>query len=313
MKKILFSLLALVVCTTCVLAQGCVAPTSTSTITLKRIPPGLLEGNFTINASGDKVQFAGGNLQYNSDTQRWQFAEHQYDYIGNAAGNTSVTTAGIANGNGIVDLFGWVGASSSWTGLKQYGISSSQTYGAVDGYGTSAYEALKSDWGTLAIYNGGNEANSGWRSLTMAEWSYIIQTRNASTVNGTSNCRYAKATINTDGTSVKGMILFPDGGTFASSEFTDVGSPNSSNVDYTTTCTTAQWTALEAKGCVFLPAAGYRKGATWYNDYNYYWSLSSTSYNSDAYNVRFSSTSISISNNGIRPYGAAIRLVQDVE
>lgn len=41
--------------------------------------PGALSGRFTINASGDKVQFSQGNLQY---VGTWQFAEHQYDYFG---------------------------------------------------------------------------------------------------------------------------------------------------------------------------------------------------------------------------------------
>ncbi len=40
----------------------------------------VLSGEFTINASGDKVHFSKGNLQYINGN--WQFAEHQYDYIG---------------------------------------------------------------------------------------------------------------------------------------------------------------------------------------------------------------------------------------
>lgn len=42
--------------------------------------PGALSGRFTINASGDKVQFSKGNLQYVDEN--YQFAEHQYDYFG---------------------------------------------------------------------------------------------------------------------------------------------------------------------------------------------------------------------------------------
>ena len=77
------------------------------------IPVSALTPLFSVGA-GKYVKFSLGNLQYNSNTQVWQFAEHQYTYVGNAAGNTSVTTDGIANNNGIVDLFGWVGASSNW-------------------------------------------------------------------------------------------------------------------------------------------------------------------------------------------------------
>ena len=50
--------------------------------------PGLLTGKFTINASGDKVQFSQGNLQaviasgptdtYNYTASSWKFAENQW-------------------------------------------------------------------------------------------------------------------------------------------------------------------------------------------------------------------------------------------
>jgi hypothetical protein len=81
-------------------------------------------------------------------------------------------------------------------------------------------------------------------------------------------------TINTDGTSVNGMILFPDGVTIASSEATTWGTiNNTSDWNECTKCTSAQWTALAAKGCVFLPAAGYRSGTAVWNasSYGYYW------------------------------------------
>lgn len=39
-----------------------------------------LNGEFTVSASGDKVQFSKGNLQYVNGN--WQFAEHQYEYFG---------------------------------------------------------------------------------------------------------------------------------------------------------------------------------------------------------------------------------------
>ena len=53
--------------------------------------PGLLTGKFTINASGDKIQFSQGNLQYLASTNTWRFAEQQYYYVGNAVGNTTST------------------------------------------------------------------------------------------------------------------------------------------------------------------------------------------------------------------------------
>ena len=70
-------------------------------------------GLFQINTRGTKVYFAPGNLQatYNDSIWTWSFAANQWDYIGldniNINGNGSVFT------NGTVDLFGWVGETST--------------------------------------------------------------------------------------------------------------------------------------------------------------------------------------------------------
>ncbi len=53
-----------------------------------------LNGKFTVNAQGDQVQFAPGNLQYVPSTNTWQFAESQTEIIG---------TANL----GAIDLFPW--------------------------------------------------------------------------------------------------------------------------------------------------------------------------------------------------------------
>lgn len=43
---------------------------------------GALNGVFSVNANGKKVQFAMGNLQFQSATHTWHFAEHQWDMLG---------------------------------------------------------------------------------------------------------------------------------------------------------------------------------------------------------------------------------------
>jgi hypothetical protein len=279
--------------------------------------PGLLSGKFTINSSGKQVRFSQGNLQAvctsadnkgsTEESWTWKFATNQWDYIGRAAANTKINGNGkVSTTNGTVDLFGWVGATSSWTGDAQYGISNSKEN---SDYGTSTSDALKSDWG--------NTIGSGWRTLTIAEWSYLFNTRSGATVNVTSNARYARATINTDVKIVEGVILFPDGVTFADSEAT-WGTINGLG----TRCTSAQWTALEAKGCVFLPAAGYRwgnevycaEGLGSYGNGFFYWS--SSPYTSD---VNYAQAVYFFNNNGAlqmyydkRSYGGSVRLVRDV-
>ena len=228
-------------------------------VTVKINSAPALNDAFTINESGTQVYFAPGNLQatYDGTSWTWAFAANQWDYIGNAVGNTAVTDSSpFISENGTVDLFGWVGASSTWTGVAQYGITSSTRLNNINGYGESAYEGLKSDWG--------NTISDGysWRTLTSDEWSYVFNTRTtSSTVFGTPHARYAHATINTDGTSVNGIILFPDVVNIDDSEVTTPGSVNVSS-SWATKCTSAQWDALADKGCVFLPTAGSRNGAS---------------------------------------------------
>ena len=284
------------------------------TQTVVTYPEGALGGQFTIDASGTKVVFSQGNLQAvfasaNATTCTWQFAANQYDYIGNAAANTAVG-AGTVTTAGTVDLFGWVGASSTWTDLRKYGICNSTTTNA---YGNVANEDLKNDWGSLAISNGGNTANSGWRTLTSAEWTYLFNTRSASTVGGTANARYAKAQVN----SKYGVILFPDSYTHPDDVTAPTGINATGNAGWNgNSYTTTDWAKMEAAGAVFLPAAGYRNGTSVLSagSYGYYWSSSpyaSGVYN--AYSVYFYSDYLDPSNYLSRKYGQSVRLVRMVE
>ncbi len=65
------------------------------------VPEGAINGLFTINANGDQVYFSQGNLQYigSAATPYWKFADHQWDYIGDAQTGTSEMLDR--------DLFGW--------------------------------------------------------------------------------------------------------------------------------------------------------------------------------------------------------------
>lgn len=309
---------------------------ATCTVTVKF--PGLLAGKFSVSAT-KQVQFSQGNLQatYNGTSWSWAFAENQWDYIGNAEGNTKVSTtspfvADYTGSSTTVDLFGWVGASSIWTGEAQYGITSDDNF--YLGYGNkngSEGETLKSDWGTLPITNGGNTANYGWRTLTIAEWAWIFGDQytanpgincrvSGSTANGTSDARFTFATINTDDTPVNGLIIFPDGVTIANGEATSWGNINAqlASIDWanSTKCTTAQWTALAAKGCVFLPAAGERGGTTVSSSgtTGRYWSSSPNgSDKAAALYLLFHWNAFAPINSNSRHAGCSVRLVYDAE
>jgi len=239
----------------------------------------ILTGAFTINSSGTQVKFAPGNLRYASGA--WSFFDNQWDYYTTYSADSW-------------DKFGW--------------STSATTYGMNTSTSSSTYSGDFKDWG--------DAVGSGWRTLTSAEWTYVFNTRTTGgTVFGTAQARYAHATINTDGTSVNGMILFPDGVDIASTEVTTAGSVNAKST-WATKCTTAQWAALAAKGCVFLPAAGYRSQASVYDagSYGDYWS--SSPYDSDvsgAYGVSFGSGNLYPARYGNRSSGYSVRLVRQVE
>ena len=279
---------------------------------------GATRSTFSISA-GKAVKFSRGNLQYNAAQGThavsgggtaqgtWRFAEHQYDYIGSANSNIS------SSYNGWIDLFGW--GTSGWnSGAVAWqpwstSISSPDYYpgGSYTNSLTGAY--ANADWGVYnAISNGGNQPGQ-WRTLTKDELAYLFDTRTASTVNGTANARYAKAAVN----GVSGMILFPDSYTHPDgiAQPTNI---NNGNANYTgNTYTTTDWAAMEAAGCVFLPAAGSRAGTSvnYFGAIGCYWtSSSSNSY--FAYELGFHSGSYcASSSNAMRYAGYAVRPVQD--
>lgn len=270
-------------------------------------------GKFTINSTGAKVNFAPGNLQATTtdkgESWTWAFAANQWDYIGSAT--AIINGNGTVEENGTVDLFGWVGASSTWTGAAQYGISNSTSVNSTDGYGNNDSEALKSDWGMLI-----GDGNT-WRTLTSTEWHYIFSTRTTGGTVGTfDQARYTEATINTDVINgVNGVILFPDGVDFASTEFTTLGTINDKSA-WSTKCTSAQWTALADKGCVFLPAAGFRDGALAKEAGSYGRYRSSSPYTSvvgSASSLSFGYNSLISQLQSYRSYGYSVRLVKAAE
>ena len=276
--------------------------------------------SFTINGSGTKVLFAPGNLQAKNTTANsttgwtWSFAAHQYDYIGsatanNAVGNNLVTTAGT------VDLFGWVGNTSS---LAAYGINNNDT---DSNYGNNTSNTLKSDWGVAA-----NAASLGghndWRTLSSAEWEWLLgpssspnpgtNCRTSSTVNGTANARYAKATV----ASKAGIILFPDTYTHPS-DVTAPASINTANAAFTVNSYDATaWGKMETAGAVFLPAAGNRNGTNMegVGTYGGYWSSTPCPLLADnALNVYFPLNNVNPASTGYRSKGRSVRLVRQVE
>lgn len=210
-------------------------------------PPVNLPGEFSVSYY-KKVNFAKGNLQavigggpdvtgYNYTASEWKIADNQYDYVGNAAGNTS-----FAFGT-TVDLFGWVGASASY---NSYGLCTNTSSNSAY-YGTDRYDAIKCDWGSIPefveIYG------EGWHTLNNQEWSYLLYSGRTNAAN-----KRAFATV----CGKQGLIILPDDWTLpAGCSFTATIDDYSTNV-----YDGAVWLTMEAAGAVFLPAAGRREGTS---------------------------------------------------
>lgn len=273
----------------------------------------LINGLFTINAEGNQVVFARGNLQAvctsadgdasTQETFTWRFAEHQWDYIGGnysggsltPTGNNFIDGSGSVSAAGTVDLFSWVGESSTLTGVAAYGIC---LWGVG---GNNPEDGLKSDWSNLF----GND----WHTLSKDEWNYVFNERST-----TSGVRYAKATVN----GVAGVILLPDD--WSTSYYT-LKSTNTATAAFSAnSINSTNWTnSLEAHGAVFLPAGGSRSFGNIYNQntYGFYWSSSPVSAGgeNDGNNASlliFYAGDLQAKYTENRGYGFSVRLVKNV-
>ena len=204
-----------------------------------------------------KVAFSRGNLQYTKSTNKWEFANEQWETIGSA----NVSNDTLADK---IDLFGWSANTTT-----PWGISTSQD-------ATNDYQGTFVDWGKNI-----GDGNT-WRTLSIDEWLYLFTSRtNAATL-------FGLGSVN----GVKGLILLPDnwtcptGITFTPStqkgltyDATNSKYTNSNENNYShNTYTLAEWRQLEQTGAVFLPVTGYHLGTSIYVlTAGAYWSSSTMS------------------------------------
>jgi len=254
---------------------------------MTELSEGTLPGKFTINAGGNKVRFSQGNLQYTQSTSTWSFMEHQYSTVET---NGSPYCSNNYGDKDVVSLFSWATSGYSHGATSYQPNSTNPNNENYYAYGYASYNLYnqtgQADWGYNAISNGGNTANSGWRTLTTAEWQYLF-----------ANHTTGWSTVN----SVNGYVIRPDGVSTA----------------IATSYTASDWATEEAAGSVFLPAAGYR--SSYLGTYVYYmgstgryWS-SSCHDTTNAYNLYFTSSKLETDNSMNRYYGESVRLVRAVE
>ena len=258
--------------------------------------PGALSGRFTINASGEKVLFSQGNLQYQASTDTWRFAENQYDYIGSA--NSSISESYT----GWIDLFGW-----ATNGLEANTATGKMPYytGTTDeDYGPS----ITSGEFDKTIYDWGKAIDDSWHTLSNAEWNYIFAGR------ASYSSLYGFGRL----FGVNGVFLLPDDWSWSETSiataataagFTWSGGAKtfSSNIISNNTL----WSVMESAGAVFIPAAGYRQGTTINMSGNGgdYWSSTASS-DTKAYRTSFYNEHLNLSNNYGRSDGISVRLVR---
>ena len=245
---------------------------ATSDAAAPSVPDGALNGKFSVSDT-KQVYFSKGNLRYASS--KWSFFDNQYDfYIGYNADTW--------------DKFGW--------------STSATTYGMNTSTSNNTYSGDFVDWGATM--------GTGWFTLSKDEWTYLFNTRSASTVGGTENGRYAKAKVN----DVKGVILFPDTYTHPDGVTAPVGVNAEGNTGWNgNSYTVEDWTKMESAGCVFLPAAGYRSGSSMDGPgtYGYYWTATPNS-TGTAYRVYSNSDYLAPDNSTNRRLGLSVRLVREV-
>ena len=255
------------------------------------------KGAFTINASGDQVFFAPGNLQYQASTSTWRFAEHQWYYVGDAT-NGNVYVGEVKSNNALIasDYSGWIDLFCWGTSGYNHGAIEYQPYSTSNNaknhyaYGIYTYNLYdqtgQADWGyaASAASLGGN---STWRTLKNEEWVYVFNTRITS-----SGMRYTKGkSVN----GIPGIVLYPD--SYTGSEYSG-----------------SNWSTFESNGCVFLPKAGYRAATTLssVSSEGYYWSSSYGDNDVYAYSVKFIN-GLTTSYGAHRQRGYAVRLVRPIE
>ena len=250
---------------------------------------------FTINSSGDQVRFSRGNLQYYGNAV-YRFADNQYDVLG----ISNTPKSGCNNGSSAPveiarDLFVW------GSGLTE------SSKGYWTGYTSTYSQDQTNGWGSnsMAIVNGDYAHANVWRTLSYAEWGYILYTRSASSLGTTPSARWVGGSVN----GFFGMFIFPDVYVHPA----DVPVPTNINTYNTNNnYTLAQFRKMEMAGVIFLPAAGYMYNGKVYgvNNNGLYWSTTRENENKAKYfKIRGSGVTFSDDN---RNAALSVRLVMDV-
>lgn len=217
MKRTYLFIIVCAVSTVVAWAQEC-TPTNTQTATISFTPLNGRASNkvFTI-AYNSTVYFSKGNLQYDA--------------------NGTHTTSDGKNTTGTYSF-----CDNQWDEGGKFAFECQKQTKQTTIIAGTVY-----DWGyEHAISNAGNQPEQ-WRTLTLAEWVYLLQNRPSAS----SKCAYY--TVH----GVKGLVLLPDDWTLPDGcSFTAGFTGNKSYTD-------VQWGKMEEAGAVFLPCSTAGTGYYW--------------------------------------------------
>ena len=138
----------------------------------------VLPGVFSV-ARDKKVMFSKGNLQYQTSTKTWRFAEHQSDYCFDQSGNVK---------DFWIDLFGW-GMWIEGQNPVEKDRDASKYFGDLQG----------------GVLTGESAIGKGWNVLSIAEWMYLLGIGDVVR----DNAPYLHNYITLNG--VEGLVILPDG------------------------------------------------------------------------------------------------------
>ena len=266
--------------------------TATCTVTVKPFGDLIISGKFSVGSS-KFVHFSRGNLYY--DGSRYCIEDHQYD--------TTPSSVGMRSNNHI-SHFMWCDNAENAGALR---------YNTVWNGTNKSFFAAK-DFTANDF--------SEWFTLSYTQWQYLLAERK--TTYGTGilsehNHRYAAVKVK----DMAGLLLFPD-------EFSWPTEAGDEPITFNTASSTwndrnynvSEFNVLQDNGCVFLPAAGIRKGdpnsaASPETVLNvgiggYYWSSTPIDASS-AYYLDFFSDTVNPANDSERYFAFAVRLVTDVK
>jgi len=148
----------------------------------------VISGKFSVSGT-KQVVFSPGNLQYNTGTNEWRFAPHQYDICHVDGDKVGEDYEDWKKDSKWTDLFGW-GMWLSSNGEND-DISPTKTLFSQSNYLSSV---------TSGEFSGTSAIGSEWENLTKAELGYLFNYR--SYANGTRANKYGVGTIH----SILGVI-----------------------------------------------------------------------------------------------------------